>query len=228
MTLVASNTGGGNSTPIEALEPGNYPSRVAQVIDLGLQAQRPYEGKTKAPANEIMVTYELVTEFLKDEDGKDREDKPRWVSERFPLYSLGSDRARSTIRYNALDPKMTNGGDWSLMADTPCLVAVVNNKSKANGKVYNNVGGVTQPIKGMPVPAMVNDTKVFTLDEPDMDVFRALPDWIQGVITDNLEFNGSKLQEKLGVIPAADPSATPDPDAEANADEPTDSDDVPF
>ena len=62
-----------NRPPVELLEANNYPARVVQVIDLGLQAQRPYQGKDKPPAYEIMLTYELGTEFMRDED----EIKPR-------------------------------------------------------------------------------------------------------------------------------------------------------
>jgi hypothetical protein len=197
MSLKASKAGNTGGVERTVLEPGNYPARVAQVIDLGLQAQRPYEGKQKAPVNEIMVTYELVTEFLQDEDGNDDETKPRWISERFPLYSLGSDRAKSTIRYLALDPGKDCDGDWSLMVGKPCLVAVVNNVSKSNGKTYNNVGGVSLPIKGMVVPELVNQPKVFSLDEPDMEVFGALPEWIQEIVTSNLEYPGSQFQQLL-------------------------------
>ena len=196
MTLKANKAASGG-VERAVLEAGNYPARIAQVIDLGLQTQRPYEGKAKAPANEIMVTYELVTEFLEDEDGNPDESKPRWVSERFPLFSLGSDRAKSTIRYNAIDPGRDCDGDWSLLVGKPCLVAIVNNVSKSNGKTYNNVGGVSLPIKGMVVPENINPTKFFTLEDPDMEVFESLPDWIQGIIQENLEFNGSVLQQRI-------------------------------
>lgn len=191
------NKAAANGAKREVLDAGNYPARVAQVIDLGVQKQRPFEGKEKAPVNEIMVTYELVTEFLQDEDGNDDETKPRWVSERFPLYSLGSERAKSTVRYLALDPGKDCDGDWSLMVGKPCLVAVVNNVSKSNGKTYNNVGGVSLPIKGMVVPDLVNEPRVLSLDQPDKEVFDALPEWIQGIIEEGLDFPGSNAEAVL-------------------------------
>jgi hypothetical protein len=206
MTLKANNTGGGGVQQ-DVLDADNYPARIAQVIDLGLQAQRPYEGKQKRPANEIMVTYELGTEFMKDDDGNDRPDKARWVSERFCLFGLNSERAKSTIRYKALDPKGEFEGDWALMIGKACVVAVVNNKSKANGKIYNNVGGVTGPMKGLAIAELVNESKFFSLEDPDLEVFTSLPEWVQGVITSNLEFEGSVLQKELGIIPIADPQA---------------------
>ena len=38
---------------------------------------------------------------------------------------------------------------------------------------------------------------MFTLDEPDMDVFSALPEWLQERIKSNLEFKGSPLDKIL-------------------------------
>ena len=205
----------------DVLEPSNYPARLVQVIDLGVQEQRPFEGKAKAPVNEIMTTYELGTEFLKDEDGNDIEDKPRWISERFPLYSMASDRARSTQRMVALDPKNECDGDWVQVVGRPCLVAVVNNKSKATGKVYNNVGSTSPAIKGMPVPELVNPPKVFSLDDPDLEVWETIPEWIRNIILGNLEYEGSKLQKLLE--PDAAPAAKAEPEVEE-----IDEGDVPF
>src|SRR3546814_6949836 len=40
----------------EPLPAGTYPARLVQVVDLGLQPQRPYQGQEKSPAQEIMQT----------------------------------------------------------------------------------------------------------------------------------------------------------------------------
>ena len=67
--------GNGNKqfAPQANIEPGTYPGRLVQLIDFGLQPQRPYMGKDKPPAQEIGLTYELVDEFMKDDDGNDIE-----------------------------------------------------------------------------------------------------------------------------------------------------------
>lgn len=226
MTLKANKAAASGGVERTVLEAGNYPARVAQVIDLGLQTQRPYEGKAKPPANEIMVTYELVTEFLEDEDGNPDESRPRWISERFPLFSLGSDRAKSTIRYLALDPGKDCDGDWSLLVGKPCLVAIVNNVSKSNGKTYNNVGGVSLPIKGMVVPELINEAKVFSLEDPDVEVYNALPEWIQEMIRGNLEFQDSLLDKRLRGEPESKPGMKAAPAPEKGED--LDDADVPY
>lgn len=204
MGLNANNVkhgGGGNRVAQPNMKPGAKPARPIQVVDLGLQPQRPYMGQEKPPAHTIYVTYELSHEFMKDEEGNAVEDKPRWISEEFPFHSLKSERARSTKRYHAIDPQGTCGGDFTKLVGMPCNVVIVNNpgKGKNAGKVFDNIADVT-PASDMPgytQPELVNESRVFVLDDPDMDVFAALPEWIQDKIKANLEYNGSKLQAAL-------------------------------
>lgn len=214
MALNAKNIpaqGGNSNTPI--LEAGNYPARVVQVLDLGLQAQRPFQGKEKPPANEIMITYELGTEFMLDDDGNELKDKPRWISEILPLYNMKADMAKSTKRMNSLDPAGALDGDFSQIVGLPCTLTAVHNASRTDKtKIYVNIGGVTPPMKGFPVPELVNPPRVFDIDAPDMETFNSLPDWIQDKMKANLNFQGSALQAALGG--AAAPSQAPAPAAE--------------
>jgi len=172
---------GPKATP---LAPDNYPARVVQIIDLGVQNQRPYKGVEKPPINEIMVTYELTSEFMLDDEGNEDKERPRWVSERMAFHNLRADKAKSTKRYMALDPKGECEGDFTQLVGRPCLVAIVNNEK--DGRVYNNVGAVSPPVKGMDIPGLVNEGKVFDLDSATAEDFAALPEWIQGIIRDGL------------------------------------------
>jgi hypothetical protein len=52
-------------------------------------------------------------------------------------------------------------------------------------------------MKGFDVPELVNEAKVFTLDDPDMSVFNTLPDFLKAKIISNLNFQGSSLQELI-------------------------------
>ena len=205
--------------PIEA---GNYMGRVVQVLDLGLQPQRPYKGEEKPPANEIMLTYELGTEFLKDDDGEDLLDKPRWLSETFPLRHAKSELAKSTKRMVAFDPKGLLEGDFSQLPSMTCTITVGVWVSKQDDeKTGNNVINITPAMKGFPVPELVNPPKVFDLDEPDMEIFGSLPDWLQGKIKDNLNFAGSALQIALeGCIAPGDPKPAEKKEYAADAPDP--------
>lgn len=208
----------GNHKKAAAVEAGNYPGRLVQVVDLGLQKQRPFKGEPKPPVQEVMLTYELGTEFMLDEDGNPQEDKPRWLSESIPFHNIGALNATSTKRINVLDPKGVHEGDLAVMTGLPCTITVVTNIQKATkegeeDKIYTDVGNITPPMKGFEVPELKNDPRVFDLEEPDMEVFKLLPQWVQQKLKDNLEFQGSVLQKVLGGDNA------PAPEKEEPADE---------
>lgn len=183
-----------------SIEPGTYPARLVQVLDLGLQPQRPYQGQDKPPAREIMLTYELVDCFMVDENGDDIEDKPRWISETIPLHAMSSDKAKSTKRYLSFDPEIKYEGDFSQLIGLPINVTIINNQ--VGDKVYDNIATTSpmRPKDAAKCPELQNPTKVFDLEEPSLEVFNALPEWLRDKIKNNLEYQGSKLQ-KLG--PAA-------------------------
>lgn len=184
------------------IEPGTYPARVVQVLDLGLQPQRPYQGQDKPPARELMVTYELVDEFMKDEDGKDIEDKPRWISETFPLRGLKNEKAKSTERYEAFDADHSKlDGDITRILTMACNVTIVNNPS--GDKVYDNVANVSamRLRDAQNCPELKNPAKLFITDDPDVEVFKNLPKWIRDKITGNLNFKGSKLEQLVSSLP---------------------------
>ena len=187
------------SAKIPPLDAGAYPGRLAQVIDLGLQPQE-YKGEAKDPKRAILTTYELSDEFLKNEDGEELKDKPRWFSEDFPLNHIKSEKSTSTKRYLAIDPTLKHGGDWAANLGAPVMITLVQNPSKKDSSVvYNNIASIG-PMRAKDaekLPPLVNPTKIFDLEEPDLEVFNSLPEYVQNKITSNLEFNGSKLQKLL-------------------------------
>lgn len=207
---------GGDFVEQDVLAPKMYPARVVQVIDLGLQPQRPYQGKDKPPAHTIQMTYELSHEFMKDENGDLIADKPRWYSEDFPFHNLEADRARSTKRYNAIDPEGTVDGDFTKLVGMPCQVMITKVPDKKNeGKFKNYVGDVSSAIDmpGYEQPALINTPVVFSLDEPDLEVFQKLPEWLQDKIKTNLEYDGSPLAVLLGDAATEAPAASATPPA---------------
>ena len=203
MPINARTAAGTNRRP-PTLEVGGYPTRVVLVVDLGIQTQRPYLGggkpEPKPPTREISLTYEFIDEFLLDDDGNELIDKPRWLTESFPLYNLEADKAKSTKRYMALDPKLKHDGDFMQMIDTPCTVTIVHSPNKKTpDKPWENVGGVTaMRAKDVQlVGELVNKPVAFDLEEPNLESYLALPKWIQKRICENLEFEGSLLKRML-------------------------------
>jgi hypothetical protein len=203
-TTVAS---GGKITP--PLDPGVYPGRLVQVIDLGLQTQRPFPGddKPKAPIQELYLTFEMSDAFLLGDDGEEMEDKPRFLSKSFPFHNISSDKATSTLFYKALDPTMSKGGEWKDLLGTPANITVVQNpgKGKNVGRVYNNIAGIApmRPKDAAKLPPLVNEPLSFDLDAPDLSVFNKLPDFVKNRIKENLNYAGSALASMLGEATSA-------------------------
>jgi hypothetical protein len=222
LALNAKTAGNSQGPKQDNLEPDVYPGRLVQIIDYGLQAQKPYQGKEKPPVNVVGFTYELVTEFMKDDEGNDIEDKPRWISEMMPLHNLKADKAKSTQRYKAFDPTEQYDGDFVQCLDTPVNIIVTNNQ--VGDKLYVNVGDVTamNAKKALACPELKNPAKYFDLDAPDMDIFKSLPEWVQKKICENLNFSGSKLEKLLkgGTVEKAKAKPAPEKDEDKDDDAP--------
>jgi hypothetical protein len=170
---------------IPLLESGAYPARVAQIVLLGIQKQRPYNGEDKLPVEEILFTYEFLDEYLKDEDGNDDLTKPRFFSDRMPFYRLDADRAKSTKRYLALDPEQKFKGDFSKLIDIPCMVNLVKNGE------YNNVSNISamRPKEAAKAGPLVNEPLILDAYDPDKEAWDKAPDWIKKVIKEAVNWN---------------------------------------
>ncbi len=173
--------GGKDFVQQDLIDNGAYPGRLVQLIDLGLQPQKPYQGQEKPPVHKVNTTYEFADEFMKDDDGEEIADRPRWISETMPFYPLNVERATSTKRYYGLDPKEVNEGDWPSLVGGPCMIVVgdyVRKTGKNEGQPANCINGINamRPKDMDSCPELVNPSKVFLLDAPDMDVFASLPD----------------------------------------------------
>jgi len=208
MKLNLSSMGGGSnkqSGPAQdPLDAGSYPVRIVQMVHMGLQAQRPFEGQEKPPQQEIRVTYEFLDEFMLDEDGAEVEDKPRWVSEEFALHPLDVDRAKSTLRYNAFDPDNEGDGDiFSLVGRAGNLTIVAKQgNGKNKDKVYNNVSGANamraKDLKKHDDTPLINPSLLFSVDEPDMVAYGKLPDFVKDKIKAGLAYKSTELCKQLG------------------------------
>jgi len=184
---------GGGGVPQDLIEVGTIPGRVVRIIDLGLQPGGSFEGKDKPNSYQVDVTYELSDVFMKDKDGNEDETKPRWISESFPMHHPSADLAKSTKRCNAFDPKHEHNYDLGKMIGAPVMITIVHKTSK--GKTYANVGNVSvmRDKDAAKCPELKNESIVFTLDDPDLEIFNKFPDWLKDKIKGNLEFKGSKL-----------------------------------
>ena len=68
----------------------------------------------------------------------------------------------------------------------PALVQIVHNT--VGDRVYDNVGSVSKPLKGMPIPKVESDLLWFSFDEHESlesveDILQDFPEWYEWVIT---------------------------------------------
>ena len=194
---------------IPPLDAGSYPGRLLSVIDLGRQAQRPWQGQERPPVNKALLTYELSDEFLLDESGEELPDKPRVMSEQIALHPITSDRATSTKRYFAMDPDNKYEGNLAALLETPVMITIVQNTQQSTGRIFNNVAGLT-PMRAKDsakLGGIVNPPFFFDLEKPDLEVWATMHDWIKDIIKGGLEFQGSLLSTLLsdGGEPSTDP-----------------------
>lgn len=179
------------------LDNGAYPARLWSIVTLGLQKQRPYQGEEKAPVQEIYLTYELQDEYMVDEDGNELDDKPRVVGEKIPFYPPEKDKSKCAQRYSAFDKNNVNEGDWSMNIAQPCMVNI--NVVTKGDKTYTNVTSLA-PMRDKDVKKchdLINPQVMFDFHDPDKETWDRLPQFIQNICKESLEFEGSALQEML-------------------------------
>jgi len=207
------NSSNSNRVEQDLLPVGANAGRLVQIIDLGLQPQKPFKGTAKPPAYMVQVTYELSDEFMVDAEGNTLDDKPRWLSEQFPMYSLEVDRAKSTKRYNSYDPSGAFDGDFAGCIAAPVQILIVHNQGRGDnaGRTFANISDVMPYVvnkRNPELPELINKPVVFSLDEPDMGVFDSLPDWLKDKVKENLEFTGSELDQALNGKVSSKPALT--------------------
>ena len=173
MTLMARNEGG----TFTLAPAGTHVARCCWVIDLGLQ-----DG-TYGIKSQVLLGWELPYEQIPDGD---RKGEPFFVSKRYTVSLNEKANLRRDLeawRGKKFTKKQLDGFSLDAIAGQPCQV-VVSHKDREGGGISTKVESVTaMPKGGGPgCPEAVNPQRVFNLDEPDLETFEALPDWVKKVI----------------------------------------------
>lgn len=161
---------------------GTHLARVVGLSRLGLQPGFMYQGEMTEDAFKIEITYELVSENMKD-------GRPFWVSEE--VTDTDNEKGKLYGRALAVGAPLE---DISQFINKPCMVSI-----KHNEKGYAKVQNVAGVPSGIPVPELRNPSVLFDIysDQPDVDAFQAFPEFKRNKITSALDFNTTALYKAL-------------------------------
>lgn len=188
---------------------GTQAMRVLQVVDLGIQARKPFQGTERKPVRQVMLTFELCNDKME----YNGEEVPLRISTR--ALTLSADPKGNLFKMmNGIDPTNKLKGDLDLYPNTAVLGTIVHTED--GDKTYANIAGVMPVPDGFPVPPLHDKPCVFNFDNPTLESYSLLPNWIHKKIAEATNFEGSKV-EAIAKQFEATKEATP---AEAPAEAP--------
>lgn len=170
MSLVVKQTGG----DFEMVPEGQYVARCIKVIDLGTQTVT-WAGEEKKQ-HKVQVVWEIL-----DEDTKMKDGRPFAVSKMYTAsLNEGSHLYKDLVgwRGRKFTQEELLGFDISKLLGAYTYMQVVHNEA-TNGKTYANVDSLMATKER---PEGVNDTVYFDINNPDMEVFDGLSDYLKDKI----------------------------------------------
>lgn len=191
---------GGDFMPPPA---GTHLAICYRVIDLGTQLSE-YQGETKS-AHKIMIGWELCEERMED-------NRPFSISQRYTFSSHEKSRLRQDLeswrgtRFHDSDfAGPPNGFHVRKVLGVPCLLNVVHNTR--GGKTYANIAAISKPVKGMAVPALVNEKVYLSLDpgEFSQETWDKLSSGLRAIIEKSPEYQQLCRPKTEGHVDAPPP-----------------------
>jgi len=176
---------------------GLHLGRCWRIIDLGSQKVE-YMGETKVQ-RKIMIGWEL---FGEDTDGaplKTDDGKPMSIFKQYTLSWSENANLRKDLqawRGKAWTDAEASRFDLKAVLGAYCMLNVI--VTSKNGKTYSNVDGIAPVpamIKSSGLPDGVNKAQLFTIADPDMQVFDSLSNHLKQKIENSPEWQ-SKGQPK--------------------------------
>lgn len=187
MSFIVENTGG----DFERCPPGMHLARCYRIIDLGTQ-KKEYKGQVKF-LRQVMIGWEILGT---DDSGKPLRAKDGRPFAIFRNYTLAwNDKANLRIhlqswRGKPFSQEELRRFDLKNVLGAYCMLNVIEREGQ-NGTVHSNISGVT-PVPGMikqaGLPQPVNANQIFTIANPDMEVFNSLSDNLKNKITGSPEW----------------------------------------
>ncbi len=161
---------------IERIPEGTYPARISIIADLGTQMEVPYQKTEAVEQKRIAICFEFPTETIEI----DGEQQPRWLTKEYTK-SFG-EKANLMKLVKALKPDAKTLNELSGIA---CAVSV-GSTATGNAKVTT----VSDVMKGIEVAPLSKPGVVFDFENPDLDHFNSIPEFLQNKVKAAVNYNG--------------------------------------
>jgi hypothetical protein len=192
MSLVVENSGGGNFKPVPA---GMHLARLYRIIDMGTQKSE-YEGN---------VNFLHKVKFVWEVHGTDDDGTPLVTEKGDPMaitkdYTLSwGEKANlrkdlEAWRGKPFTAEEQRRFDLKNVLDKWCMVNI-QHKPRQKGGVYANVVNVTpvpSAVRQAGLPQGVNKPQIFTISEPDMEMFETFSDYLKQTIQASPEWQARR------------------------------------
>jgi len=167
MSLTASESGGGDFTPVAE---GTHIARCVRIIDLGLQPGSPQYPDAK---QKVLIVWEIP--------GEKESDAPGLLMKRYTLSLHKKAGLRADLeswRGRAFTPAELKGFALKNVLDAPCMITVVHSE---DGK-FANVRSVSKMPRGVGCPERVLDLVYYEIEDGRNQVYHLLSEKLRATI----------------------------------------------
>jgi hypothetical protein len=200
VSIIVSASSSSNFVPVPS---GTHLARCYRIIDLGTQKSE-YQGEIKYQPK-IMIQFEVHGEDAEGQPIATNKGEPMSISKNYTLSlheKAGLRKDLQSWRGKEFTDQELKGFELKNLLGAWCMINVVRRAGR-DGKDYTNIEGimpVPAPIKKMGLPDGVTDTKIFSLREPDMELFKTFSDNMQFKIRSTPEWNQTVNEHKSAPV----------------------------
>jgi len=185
MSLIAKSVS--NFIPVPT---GMHLARCYRIIDLGTQ-ESTYMGAVKK-LHKVMLSFEVHSEDAQGKPTQTSSGEPMTVSKNFTVTLQDKSTLRKdlqTWRGKDFTNEELNGFELKNVLGQWAMISVV--ETENNGQTYTNIANINPvpaSIKKNGLPEAHNETKIFDINDPDMDLFESFSENLQNKIKKSPEW----------------------------------------
>lgn len=176
-----------NSQPRELIPAGNYIARCYSMIHVGT-VHEIYMGQPKV-MNRVRIGWELPTEQRIFDKAKGNQ--PLVISKELTVSMHEKATLRKMLaswRGKDFSDDEAKCFDITKLVGVPCLLNIIHKQKQDKSGIYEDIAGVTPMPKGTVCPPQINANLIWDYDNPNYDVFNAMPDFIKQKIQGSEEY----------------------------------------